>query len=60
MAKKKKNNLIRIFIEGDQVYIKQKAKMTKREMNILVGAFQEIVNFAKEKPKIRKGKLWLN
>jgi len=60
MAKKKKNDLIRIFIEGDQVYIEQKAKMTQREMNILVGAFSDMMNFASMKPERKKGKLWLN
>lgn len=60
MAKKKKNDLIRIFIDGDQVYIEQKAKMTHREMNILVGAFSDIMSFARMKPKTKKGKLWLN
>lgn len=54
------NELIRIFTQGEYVYIQQKRKMTPGEMNILIGAFQEIVNFAKAKPEIRKGKLWTN
>lgn len=52
--------LLRIFIKGDYAYIQQKTMLTQREMNILIGAFSEIVEFAKKKPEIREGKQWTN
>lgn len=60
MEQKKKNELIRIYIKGDSVYIEQKTMLTQREMDILIGAFSEIVEFAKKKPETRKGKQWTN
>lgn len=60
MAKKKKNDLIRIFIEGDKVYIEQKANMSQREMNVLAFAFSDMMKFLRMKPETKRGKLWLN
>lgn len=60
MEQKQRNELIRIYIKGDSVYIEQKTMLTQREMDILIGAFSEIVDFARIKPQKKEGKQWTN
>lgn len=57
--KKKKIELLRIFIEGDQVVVEGNQKMTYSQLLILIGVLGEYCDLMKAKPKKVKGKVCL-
>ena len=58
---KKRNELITIYVEDDMVYAQPKENLSKKELHILIGMLDEVLDFLKSTPKRTKGKQkWLN
>lgn len=58
--KEKQIELLRVYVEGDQVYVEGSQKMDYSQVLILVGILGEYCDLMKMKPKKEKGKVCLN
>ena len=58
MARKKQNELLRVYIQGDEVHILQKSKLDKKEVLILAGICADFLKMISNRPT--KGKQWQN